>query len=78
MYEFQLGLPVRALADSVRPHDMRLLQQLWHGGNLYPSSSGGPPWAVSDVPDVLGMVGRVVSRSYPLYYPAERRASKIR
>lgn len=53
---------LRALADAVRPYGMRLLQQLWHGGNLYPSFSGGPPWAVSDVPGVLGTVGRVMAR----------------
>jgi 2,4-dienoyl-CoA reductase-like NADH-dependent reductase (Old Yellow Enzyme family) len=50
------------LVAAVRPHGMKLVQQLWHGGNLYPGFSGGPPWSVSDVPGVLGMVGRTMTR----------------
>jgi 2,4-dienoyl-CoA reductase-like NADH-dependent reductase (Old Yellow Enzyme family) len=50
-----------ALVEAVRPHGMKLVQQLWHGGNLYPGFAGGPPWAVSDVPGVLGMVGRTMT-----------------
>jgi 2,4-dienoyl-CoA reductase-like NADH-dependent reductase (Old Yellow Enzyme family) len=52
-----------SLVDAVRPHGMKLVQQLWHGGNLYPGFTGGPPWAVSDVPGVLGMVGRTMTAS---------------
>ncbi len=51
----------RRLMERIRPHGMKVFQQLWHGGNLYPDFSGGPPWAVSDVAGYFGMVGRVMS-----------------
>ncbi|RJG04272.1 FAD-dependent oxidoreductase [Noviherbaspirillum sedimenti] len=51
----------RQLMDAVRPYGMRVFQQLWHGGNLYPAFDGGPPFAVSDVPGYWGLVGRVMS-----------------
>jgi 2,4-dienoyl-CoA reductase-like NADH-dependent reductase (Old Yellow Enzyme family) len=47
---------MRALVDACRPHGMRIFQQLWHGGNLYPGSEG-PPWAVSNRPGHTGIVG---------------------
>lgn len=40
----------RALADAVAPTGMRVFQQLWHGGHIYPAPDGTPPWAPSDVP----------------------------
>lgn len=46
------------LAEAVRPHGMKLVQQLWHGGNLYPGDDGRPPLAVSTRPGQTGMVGR--------------------
>lgn len=46
------------LMDAVRPHGMKVFQQLWHGGNIYPDSTFGPAWAVSDKPGFLGLVGR--------------------
>ena len=49
------------LMEAVRPYGMKVFQQLWHGGNLYTDSTGGPPWAVSDVPGFTGFVGRVMS-----------------
>ena len=49
------------LVDAVRPHGMKLFQQLWHGGNLYPDFNGMPPWVVSDVPGYWGAVGQVMS-----------------
>lgn len=51
----------RRLMEAVRPHGMRLFQQLWHGGNLYPAFDGSPAWAVSDRPGYWGMVGKPMS-----------------
>ncbi|MBA3053697.1 MAG: NADH-flavin oxidoreductase/NADH oxidase [Sphingomonadales bacterium] len=47
----------KALTAATRPYGMKVFQQLWHGGNLYPSAVGGPPWAVSTVAGFGGVVG---------------------
>lgn len=60
LFRNEIEPELAALVEAVRPHGMKLVQQLWHGGNLYPSFTGGPPWAVSDVPGVLGLVGRTM------------------
>ncbi|MCK9541599.1 MAG: FAD-dependent oxidoreductase [Novosphingobium sp.] len=46
----------RRLMDAVRPHGMRVFQQLWHGGHLYYGPNGVPP-AVSTAPSYMGIVG---------------------
>jgi len=47
----------RRLMEAVRPHGMKVFQQLWHGGNLYPGYDL-LPWAVSTVPSMaIGLVG---------------------
>lgn len=51
----------KRLMARIRPHGMRVFQQLWHGGNLYNSYSDGAPWAVSDRPGFLGKVGRIMT-----------------
>ena len=43
------------LVEAVRPHGMRLFQQLWHGGHQARSLDGGPPWSASDVPSGSGV-----------------------
>jgi 2,4-dienoyl-CoA reductase-like NADH-dependent reductase (Old Yellow Enzyme family) len=43
----------RELMRQIRPHGMRVFQQLWHAGHIYPSSTGAPPWGVSSVPDPM-------------------------
>lgn len=48
----------RRLMAAVAPSPMKVFAQLWHGGNLYPAIDGGPGWAVSDVPGMMGMVGQ--------------------
>ncbi len=48
----------RRLMAACSPSPMKVFAQLWHGGNLYPAYDGGPGWAVSDVPGMMGMVGR--------------------
>ena len=42
---------------AIRPHGMKVFQQLWHGGAIYPGFSG-IPWAVSTVPSHTGIVGQ--------------------
>jgi 2,4-dienoyl-CoA reductase-like NADH-dependent reductase (Old Yellow Enzyme family) len=45
------------LMAAVRPHGMRVFQQLWHGGNLYPTVTGAAPWGASAVPGpAMGIV----------------------
>ncbi|MCF8710299.1 oxidoreductase [Rhizorhapis sp. SPR117] len=51
------------LMRAVRPHGMRVFQQLWHGGHHVGPSSGLPPWSASDVPSVIsGAVPLAMSR----------------
>ncbi len=52
---------LRNLTAAVRPHGMRLFQQLWHGGNLYPGMDM-VPWAVSTIPGFTGIVGEPLNR----------------
>lgn len=40
----------RKLVEAVRPHGMKLFQQLWHGGHNALPLDGSPPWSASDVP----------------------------
>ena len=44
------------LMARIRPYGMRVFQQIWHGGNLYPGY-GSLPWGVSTVPSATGLVG---------------------
>jgi 2,4-dienoyl-CoA reductase-like NADH-dependent reductase (Old Yellow Enzyme family) len=47
----------RRLLEEVRPHGMRLFQQIWHGGHHTMPADGTPPWSASDVPGPrLGIV----------------------
>ena len=43
------------LMERIRPHRMKVFQQLWHGGNarIIP---GQAPWSASEVPNPLGGV----------------------
>ncbi|MET0987733.1 MAG: NAD(P)-binding protein, partial [Steroidobacteraceae bacterium] len=46
------------LLQAVRPHGMRVFQQLWHGGHHIYGANGRVPWAASDVPSPFtGLVG---------------------
>jgi 2,4-dienoyl-CoA reductase-like NADH-dependent reductase (Old Yellow Enzyme family) len=47
----------RRLMEAIRPHGMKVFQQLWHGGNLR-NGLNGPPLAVSAIPGFKGIVGR--------------------
>jgi 2,4-dienoyl-CoA reductase-like NADH-dependent reductase (Old Yellow Enzyme family) len=50
----------RRLKTAVEPTGMKLFQQLWHGGYNYPSVGGGPPWAVSAIPNPAMTVPPIV------------------
>lgn len=43
----------RKLMDAVKPHGMRMFQQLWHAGNVYPGPNGEPARGVSALPGPL-------------------------
>ncbi len=49
---FNPALPdgYKRLVEAVRPHGMKLFQQLWHGGHNARPLDGGPPWSASNVP----------------------------
>lgn len=38
------------LMEAVRPHGMRVFQQLWHSGHHRGGPDGSPPWSASDIP----------------------------
>jgi 2,4-dienoyl-CoA reductase-like NADH-dependent reductase (Old Yellow Enzyme family) len=40
---------MRRLVDACRPHGMKIVQQLWHGGIQGHNLDGGFPWAPSDI-----------------------------
>lgn len=41
----------RRLMSAIRPHGMRVFQQIWHAGHVYPVLDGTPPWGVSAIPN---------------------------
>ena len=52
------------LMDAVRPHGMRVFQQLWHAGHNGLPIDGGPPWSSCDLPSpVLGIVPIEMSKA---------------
>jgi len=51
------------LADACHAHGMKVLQQLWYGGNLYRGMGETTPYAVSAHAGYLGVVGKVVTRA---------------
>jgi len=53
----------RKLMDAVRPHGMRVFQQLHHAGYAAPPVDGSPPWSASDgVFAPLGQVAVAINR----------------
>jgi 2,4-dienoyl-CoA reductase-like NADH-dependent reductase (Old Yellow Enzyme family) len=54
--EHEPGL--RRLAEACHEHGMKVFQQLWHGGNLYPGVGGTTPVAVSERTSYTGLVPR--------------------
>lgn len=54
----------RKLVEAIRPHGMKLFQQLWHGGHNALPLDGSPPWSASDVPSpVLGVTPLPMTRA---------------
>lgn len=51
------------LVSQIRPHGMRLFQQLFHQGHERPLANGAPPWAVSTVPSSYGVVGTPMNKA---------------
>jgi len=39
------------LTSAIRPYGMKVFQQIWHGGHIYPVLDQSPPWGVSTVPN---------------------------
>lgn len=39
------------LMAAIRPHGMRVFQQIWHGGHIYPTPDQSVPWGASPVPN---------------------------
>jgi 2,4-dienoyl-CoA reductase-like NADH-dependent reductase (Old Yellow Enzyme family) len=72
----------RELMDRVRPHGMKVLQQLWHGGHHAIPRDGSPPWAPSRNPSVeVGVVPAAMTKSMvneivEAYAAAARRCEK--
>lgn len=53
----------RALAAAMAPTGMRVFQQLWHGGHIYPQPDGSPPLAPGTVPShIAGIAPRPLTR----------------
>lgn len=51
------------LMRAIRPHGMRVFQQLWHAGHNGVPIDGSPPWSSCDLPSpVLGMVPIAMSQ----------------
>ncbi len=52
------------LMEAVRPHGMKVFQQIWHAGHNGMPLDGSPPWSASDVPSPqLGIVPRPMTRA---------------
>ncbi|NNM78074.1 hypothetical protein HJG53_14300 [Sphingomonas sp. ID1715] len=52
------------LMAAVRPHGMRMFQQLWHAGHNGVPLGGGTPWSSCDLPSpVLGVVPIAMSKA---------------
>jgi len=52
-----------ALVRRVAPTGMKLFQQLWHGGHIFPAADGSPPWAPSSFAShIAGVAARPMGR----------------
>ena len=63
-FDAHIGDGYARLLQRVRPHGMKLFQQIWHGGHHTPPLDGSPPWSASDVPSPrLGVVPVPMTRA---------------
>ena len=54
----------RRLMDAIRPHGMKVFQQVWHAGHNGAPLDGSPPWSPSDIPSpMVGIVPRPMSKA---------------
>jgi 2,4-dienoyl-CoA reductase-like NADH-dependent reductase (Old Yellow Enzyme family)/thioredoxin reductase len=54
----------RRLMETIRPHGMKVFQQVWHAGHNGSPLDGSPPWAPSDVASpMVGIVPRPMSKT---------------
>ena len=44
---------LKQLMEALEPYEMKVFQQIWHGGHAMTPLDGSAPWAPSDVPSVL-------------------------
>jgi hypothetical protein len=62
------------LMDTVRPLGMRVFQQLWHGGHIYPPPGGLPMRGASALPGpVAGMPAVPIGTEEPGRHPRGQR-----
>ena len=70
----------RRLMDAVRPHGMRVFQQLWHGGHVYNAPDGAPPRGASALASPVSGIPAVplsvteIAEMVEAYAAAARRA----
>ena len=58
-----LGDGYARLLDAVRPHGMKVFQQIWHAGHNSVPLDGSAPWSASDVPSTtVGIVPRAMTK----------------
>ncbi|WP_199688206.1 NAD-binding protein [Noviherbaspirillum sedimenti] len=63
-FDPHIGEGYQRLLEEVRPHGMRLFQQIWHGGHQTMPQDGTPPWSASDIPGPrLGVVPTPMSQT---------------
>ena len=59
-----IGDAYQRLMDAIRPHGMKIFQQVWHAGHNSSPIDGSPPWSPSDIPSPqVGLVPRPMSKA---------------
>lgn len=54
----------KRLMERIRPHGMKVFQQVWHAGHNGSPLDGSPPWSASDVPSpMVGVVPRAMTHA---------------
>ncbi|MCC5871412.1 MAG: FAD-dependent oxidoreductase [Gammaproteobacteria bacterium] len=54
----------KRLMERMRPHGMKVFQQVWHAGHNGSPIDGSPPWSASDVPSpMVGVVPRAMTHA---------------
>lgn len=54
----------KRLMERIRPHGMKVFQQVWHAGHNASPLDGSPPWSASDIPSpMVGVVPRAMTHA---------------